>query len=445
MTEPPAKRARDRVPYKTEGSFSTPGEISVFAREVVHRNKKDERTSLPYLVFFQGGPGFEAPRPMDCNGWIKQAVNYFRVVLLDQRGTGRSTPITCNNLSRWGSPEEQAQYLKFFRADSIVRDAEMIRKTLVTPRAQAWEGKWSVLGQSFGGFCAVTYLSLAPEGLIEVMMTGGVPPLIRSTMSADDVLTATYKRVITQNNKFYERFPVDVERVQRVVKHLLAQADQRVVTPAGNYLTPRSFQALGLGGLGFSLGFERLHYMLDTAFDGDQLSHRFMKEFDMWHHWDTNPIYAILHEAIYCQGGEASNWSAQRVRDTHYKEVFDAEAAVNSGARVMFTGEMVFPWLFEDFAELRKIREVAEVLAKSTDWVPLYKPDQLSSNTVPVAAATYFEDMFVDCDLAQETVASIKGMRQYVTSEYLHCGLREAGGTIFEKLLNMCRGGILLR
>ena len=51
----------------------------------------------------------------------------------------------------------------------------------------------------------------------------------------------------------------------------------------------------------------------------------------------------------------------------------------------------------------------------------------------------------MDCDLAQETVASIKGMRQYVTSEYLHCGLREAGGTIFEKLLNMCRGGILLR
>ena len=54
-------------------------------------------------------------------------------------------------------------------------------------------------------------------------------------------------------------------------------------------------------------------------------------------------------------------------------------------------GEMVFPWLFEDFAELRKIREAAEVLAKSTDWGPLYKADQLSSNTVPVAAATYFE------------------------------------------------------
>ena len=34
---------------------------------------------------------------------------------------------------------------------------------------------------------------------------------------------------------------------------------------------------------------------------------------------------------------------------------------------------------------------------------------------------------------------------QWVTSEYMHCGIREAGGAIFEKLLNMARGGTLLR
>lgn len=39
----------------------------------------------------------------------------------------------------------------------------------------------------------------------------------------------------------------------------------------------RSFQALGLAGLGFSQGFERLHYLLDAAFEGDQLSYRFKK------------------------------------------------------------------------------------------------------------------------------------------------------------------------
>lgn len=50
----------------------------------------------------------------------------------------------------------------FSRADSIVFDAELIRKALVP--LDNTQGKWSILGQSFGGFCAFTYLSLAPEG-----------------------------------------------------------------------------------------------------------------------------------------------------------------------------------------------------------------------------------------------------------------------------------------
>lgn len=48
------------------------------------------------------------------------------------------------------------------RADSIVRDAEIVRKALV-PRDNHG-GRWSLLGQSFGGFCCMTYLSIAPEG-----------------------------------------------------------------------------------------------------------------------------------------------------------------------------------------------------------------------------------------------------------------------------------------
>ena len=46
-----------------------------------------------------------------------------------------------------------AHYL-LFRADNIVRDAEEIRKNLIQDK------KWSVLGQSFGGFCATNYLLL---------------------------------------------------------------------------------------------------------------------------------------------------------------------------------------------------------------------------------------------------------------------------------------------
>jgi hypothetical protein len=62
-----------------------------------------------------GGPGFEAPRPTEASGWIKSAVANFRVVLMDQRGTGCSSAVTANKLAALGSPEAQARYLSFFR------------------------------------------------------------------------------------------------------------------------------------------------------------------------------------------------------------------------------------------------------------------------------------------------------------------------------------------
>ena len=95
----------------------------------------------------------------------------YQVLLLDQRGTGLSTALNYETLSRSSQPESQtptkspsdsnpaqqmADLAKFFRADSIVRDAEEIRKILI---GNSDNPKWSILGQSFGGFCAITYLS----------------------------------------------------------------------------------------------------------------------------------------------------------------------------------------------------------------------------------------------------------------------------------------------
>ena len=68
---------------------------------------------VPYIR--TGGPGFSAPRPFESSSWLKSAVGMFRVILLDQRGTGSSSPITVTNLKKKGTPEEQAQYLSFFR------------------------------------------------------------------------------------------------------------------------------------------------------------------------------------------------------------------------------------------------------------------------------------------------------------------------------------------
>ena len=60
----------------------------------------------------------------------KRALADYRVLLLDQRGTGRSTPVTHRSLLRRGDAQAQASYLRHFRADSIIRDAELIRHEL---------------------------------------------------------------------------------------------------------------------------------------------------------------------------------------------------------------------------------------------------------------------------------------------------------------------------
>ena len=59
--------------------------ITVFTREVAD----PDGTDRPYLVFLQGGPGMEATRPTSPpTGWMERALKDYRVLLLDQRGTG---------------------------------------------------------------------------------------------------------------------------------------------------------------------------------------------------------------------------------------------------------------------------------------------------------------------------------------------------------------------
>jgi pimeloyl-ACP methyl ester carboxylesterase len=63
----------------------------------------------------------------------------------------------------------------FFR---LVKDCEAIRQLLLGHKSSPEDRKWTILGQSFGGFCAINYLSFHPEGIKEVFLTGGLPPLV---------------------------------------------------------------------------------------------------------------------------------------------------------------------------------------------------------------------------------------------------------------------------
>jgi hypothetical protein len=318
-----------------------------------------------------------------------------------------------------------AHYLTHFRADAIVQDAEWIRRELLG------EGvRWSVLGQSFGGFCVTHYLSVAPAGLKEVMITGGLPPLDRPV---DDIYRATYQRVIERNRLYYQRYPGDVERAQAVVRYL---SSHEVHLPTGDHLSPRRFQQLGMA-FGASDGYEQLHYLLEEAFvagrGGQELSYTFLRGLENKQPFDTNPLYAILHEAIYCQQ-EASGWSAERVRAGY------PELELSPDKPVFFSGEMIYPWMFAEYERLRPLKEAAEILASYAAWPRLYDPARLGKNTVPCAAAIYYNDMYVERQFSEETAQKIQGIKVWVTNEYEHNGLRAEGEVILGQLLDMLHG-----
>lgn len=388
--------------------------IEVFGREVLAED--GAHAGRPWLVFLQGGPGFESPRPLASGGWLSKAVERYRVLLLDQRGTGRSTPQTPENITVVGDAVAQETHLAHFRADAIVRDCEAIRVELGVDR-------WTVLGQSFGGFCAVHYLSSAPEGLAGVMITGGLPGL---ETHAEDVYRRTYPLTRRKNEQLFERFPQLQERV-RLVFDRVQRGD--VVLPCGDRLTPERLQLVG-SQLGFSYGAAQLHYLFEGAFvpGTDLLSRTFLRGVEGMQSFDTNPFYAILHEACYAQGGP-TQWAAHRVR-----EEFGAFAPPSPGSAPLFTGEMVYPWFLEQFGALRSLSEVADRLAGKADWPDLYDPAALGRNEVPVAALIYHDDMFVPADLSIETAARIKGLDPWITNEHEHDGLRSDGANIFEKL-----------
>ena len=405
--------------------------------------------------------------------------------------------------------------------DSIVDAAEAIRAALVPSIGTAQRGRWSVLGQSFGGFASVTYLCRAPRGLTEVLLAGGLPPdaagweeeneeeeereatsasngnsnsnKSSSKMStADEVYDRLFARVVAQNVKFYKRYPRDAAKVRSIVLALAALPGGGASLPSGGILTPRGLQLLGLAGLGSGGGLDRLHYLLERALcpATGKVTSSFLRGYESWMSWEANPLYALLHESIYCDGGGggggesgSSGWAAERARQRGTAtlsvpsssspapnepsataatnggeapsppplqatrsvtlprpEAFDALRAAREGREVLFTGEMVFPWMFEEVGALRPLRAVAERLAAKSDWPRLYDLRALKSCRVPVAAAVYWEDMYVDFELSQRTAGRINGARQWVTSELMHSGIRDDGARVFEHLMGLVRG-----
>ncbi len=390
--------------------------IEVYAREVRAADLAD--TEQPYLLFLQGGPGSRSPRPGgDAPGWLGWALRRYRVLLLDQRGTGRSTPqdrVTLAGLT----PREQADRLALFRADAIVADAEVLRRHLLG------DLPWTVLGQSFGGFCTWTYLSFAPEGLTAGYVTGGVPPM---GVHPDDVYRATRRAVERRTAELDADHPQARAVLGDVARHLLDGADERL--PTGERLTVTRLQEVGQV-LGSSPGPDLVTQLAEDAWAAPgRLSDTFQAAVADQVSYAANPLYALVHEACYGEPGIATRWSSQRVR-----EELAVPATPDEAGLLPLTGENVHPSSVAADPALAPLAEAADLLAERTWDRPLYDPARLATNRVPVVACLYTRDMYVDPELSRATAGVTGAVTVVEDDERHHDGLRRSGPEVLGRL-----------
>lgn len=409
------------VPVPLDWGRADGEHIEVFVRELADPEKRSE--DLPLLVYLQGGPGGECPRPLDRSGWIDEALRTHRVVLVDQRGTGRSTPLEAIDLAAFPDGAAAADHLAHFRADSIVRDLEDVRVKLYGGR------RWATFAQSYGGWITLAYLSHAPDGLAAAYVAGGIPG---TPASATEVYRRTFARVETKTREYYRRYPQDVAAVAAIADRL-AVGD--VLLPDGDVLSVRRFQSLGID-FGMKPGFERMHWLVEKAFARPgRLSESFLAECLARSSSAGNPLFWTLQEAIYADGDNGpTGWAAQQERDRRPEFAPDRRP-------LLFTGEMAFPWMFDEVRLLRPFAAAVHEMASRPTWSRLYDPERLAANEVPVAAAVYYDDMYVDAHLQLETLARLRSSQAWVTNEFEHDGIGSGRVLTHLRALVRDRGG----
>lgn len=246
-------------------------------------------------------------------------------------------------------------------------------------------------------------------------MTGGLASL---DPDAEEVYRRTYPRTVRKNVGYHARYPADVGILSRLADRLQVGD---VTLPDGDVLTVERLQTIGID-LGMAPGRERIHALLDEALDDrGEPTDVLLAEVMRLTSYAANPLFAAMQESIYASGTRpATAWAAERERGRH-------PAFAPTARPLLLTGEMMYPWMFEEIRLLRPFRGAVEEMARRDDWPELYDPARLAANEVPLAAAIYHDDMYVDAGLQQDTVARVGNARAWITNEHEHDGLGAPG------------------
>lgn len=121
------------------------GLLAVSAIHRIYWEESGNPDGLP-VIFLHGGPGAGASAA--CRGFFDP--EYFRIIIIDQRGSGRSLPYACI--------EENTTW-------DLVADIEKIRMMLGIE-------KWLVFGGSWGSTLALVYAQTHPQQVAGLVLRG---------------------------------------------------------------------------------------------------------------------------------------------------------------------------------------------------------------------------------------------------------------------------------
>lgn len=445
------------------------GERITIHTELIYASKEDGQGKVKewkeiclerkFLVYLCGGPGDSNPRERIPEFNELALKRGYCLLYPDYRGTGRSTPINEASLkarfeSQENAEEKLANHLSLFRQDNIVRDLEAIRQRLEDTLSRDQAIKFTLHGQSFGGWIALTYLSfLGKQSLERVFLTAGLAPI---TKTPDEIYKALYDRAITANEKYYEIFPKDVPLVKEIYTALRDKNIEISLNdggPSGRVLNAQTFLTLGRKFIAGSSGMNAVHEFVvalsghlkanpDTPSLPDELVKKFAELEGFKFH--TRPLYGVLHESIYCtQKDVTSNWAASRIGKgiSGFEWIDKNNAPEDMPEKMYFSGEMVYPFMMKAIPS-KLLRDAGEAFAFKTDWPRLYDLEQLGKNTIPVRAMVFPEDLAVDYDASIETAKLVNECNAVEAEDgWEHGSLRSRTEDIFKRLYVSDEGG----
>lgn len=166
---------------------------------------RSSESSSDAVVLLAGGPGQSA---LDSYGGLAAALGRLNekrsIILLDQRGTGLSTPLECeseNGLENVDPSDTQALQAelkrclaklktdpRFFSTTDAIADLEWLRAKLALPA-------WNLYAVSYGTRVAQRYLKTHPKAVRSVILDGVVPVDLRLGESFGSTLNQALNKI----------------------------------------------------------------------------------------------------------------------------------------------------------------------------------------------------------------------------------------------------------